>query len=168
MSPEHAGIVLVTQPAIMTLFSPLAGILSDKVEPRIIASAGMVITAAGLFMLSFIRPDTHIFFIIACLALLGFGFALFSSPNTNAVMSSVGKDDYGVASGFLATMRVTGQTFSMGAVLVLFSILMGKVRITEEVSSGFMKALQIGFVFFAIACIPGIFASLARGNVRNE
>jgi nitrate/nitrite transporter NarK len=128
----------------------------------------MAITSIGLFMLSLTGTDTHIAFIIACLALLGFGFALFSSPNTNAVMSSVDKDHYGVASGILATMRVTGQAFSMGVVLILFSLLMGRVRITEVVLPEFMKAFKIGFIFFSLACIPGILASLARGNVLEK
>jgi EmrB/QacA subfamily drug resistance transporter len=167
MDPEHAGLILVTQPAVMTVFSPLAGILSDRVEPRFIASAGMAITAIGLFMLSLVGPHTHIVFIIGCLAFLGFGFALFSSPNTNAVMSSVDRKDYGMASGFLSTMRVTGQTLSMGAVLVLFSLLIGRARISEADSSEFIKAFKMGLVFFSLVCIPGILASLARGNVRE-
>ncbi len=167
MSPEHAGLVLMAQPVLMTVFSPMAGRLSDRMEPRLIASAGMAITSCGLFLLAETGPGTPIAYIVCCLAFLGFGFALFSSPNTNAVMTSVGRDDYGVASGILATMRVTGQTVSMGAALVLFSLLMGQSRITGAVTAEFMKAFRYGFIFFGLACIPGILASLARGNVRD-
>jgi len=167
MSPEHAGFILVAQPVLMTVFSPIAGRLSDRMEPRLIASAGMAITSCGLFLLAVTGPGTPIPYIVFCLAFLGFGFALFSSPNTNAVMSSVDRSDYGIASGILATMRVTGQTVSMGAALMLFSLLMGQSRITGAVSVEFMKAFRYGFIFFGLTCIPGILASLARGKVRD-
>ena len=89
LSPQKAGLILIAQPAMMAVFSPLAGRLSDRIEPRYLASAGMAISAAGLFLLSFIGRGTGIPFVVAALLVLGFGFALFSSPNTNAVMSSV-------------------------------------------------------------------------------
>lgn len=168
MSPEHAGLVMVIQPAVMSVLSPFAGILSDRIEPRLLASSGMAITASGLFSLSFIGPDTSITFIIVVLAYLGSGFAMFSSPNTNAVMSSVDSHDYGVASGILSTMRVTGQAFSMGLTLMLFSIIIGRVRITPEVLPAFMTACRTGLTLFALLCIPGIAASLARGDLRNR
>jgi len=167
MSPEHAGLIMVTQPAVMAVLSPLAGRLSDRVEPRLLASSGMAVTASGLLVLSFIGPATSIGAIIMVLAYLGLGFALFSSPNTNAVMSSVDPAQYGVASGILSTMRVTGQAFSMGITLVLFSVLIGRVRITPEVLGAFMKACNAGMVVFALLCVPGIAASLARGDVRR-
>jgi hypothetical protein len=99
---------------------------------------------------------------------LGIGFSLFSSPNTNAVMSSVSKADYGVASSMIATMRITGQAFSMGIVLVLFSLIIGHVRITPDAAGSFMQAFRTGIGFFSALCIPGIAASLARGDVRSQ
>ena len=59
---------------------------------------------------------------IAGVVLLGFGFALFSSPNTNAVMSSIDRRFYGVGSATLGTMRLTGQMLSMGIAMVIFSL----------------------------------------------
>ncbi len=90
-TPQHAGMILISQPVVMAIFSPFAGRLSDKIEPRVVASIGMGFTAAGLFLFTFTDRDTHLGFIVAGLMLLGFGFALFSSPNTNAVMSSIEK-----------------------------------------------------------------------------
>ncbi len=97
-TPQHAGMILISQPVVMAIFSPFAGRLSDKIEPRVVASVGMGFTAAGLFLFTFLDRDTHLGFIITGLMLLGFGFALFSSPNTNAVMSSIEKRFYGVGS----------------------------------------------------------------------
>jgi predicted MFS family arabinose efflux permease len=118
-SPEHAGAILVSQPIVMAIFSPLSGRLSDRIEPRIVASAGMVLTVAGLILFSLFDVDTSVSFILTSLIVSGFGFAFFSSPNTNAVMSSVEKKFYGVASATLGTMRLTGQIFSMGIAMVM-------------------------------------------------
>jgi len=91
MTPKDAGLVLIAQPLMQAIFSPYAGKLSDKVEPGIIASAGMALTALGLLMLIFTGLNTGLIFIVITLALLGLGFALFSSPNMNAIMGSVEK-----------------------------------------------------------------------------
>lgn len=168
LSPSQAGLILVTQPAVMTLLSPVAGRLSDRIEPRIMASAGMAVTAMGLAFLSFTGERAGTMELVSCLAFIGLGFALFSSPNTNAVMSSVDRSDYGVASSVISTMRITGQAFSMGIVLVLFSLFIGRSAITPQTGAAFMTAMHTGFLFFCVICIPGIFASLARGDVRRR
>jgi len=166
LSPQSAGLILVSQPIMQAIFSPFAGRLSDRIEPQIVASIGMAFTATGLSMVTFLSERTSFEFIIASLTLLGFGFALFSSPNTNAVMSSVEKRFYGVASSALATMRLTGQMLSMGITTLIFSIYIGRIRITPEYYSLLMKSTKIAFIFFAALCFCGIFASLARGRVR--
>jgi EmrB/QacA subfamily drug resistance transporter len=167
-SAEHAGMILITQPMMQILFSPLAGSLSDRMEPRLLASAGMAATTAGLVMLSFLQNQTPLWYVIASLAIMGVGFGFFSSPNTNAAMSSVDKKLYGTASGMLGTMRLTGQMFSMGIIMLLFSVYLGKVQITPEYHAVFMKCAQVGFAIFAVLCLAGIFASLARGNTHRQ
>jgi len=167
LSPQQAGLVLVAQPLVQALFSPLAGRLSDRLEPRVVASAGMGLNVLGLLLLVLLGHDTSLPFIIASLLLLGFGFALFSSPNTNAVMSSVEKRLYGVASGTLGTMRVVGQMFSMGTVMLVFSLYIGRTEITSEVFGSFVGSARIVFATFAGLCTLGVFASLARGRVKR-
>ncbi|MEW6033953.1 MAG: MFS transporter [Chloroflexota bacterium] len=166
LSPQNAGLVLVSQPVVMTVLSPFAGRLSDSIEPRAVASAGMALTFVGLCLLAFLGEDTGLAFIVGSLVLLGFGFALFSSPNTNAVMSSVEKRFYGVASGTLGTMRLTGQMLSLGIVMIIFAVVIGRVEITPEYYHSFLVSARIAFMVFAALCFGGIFASLARGNVR--
>jgi MFS family permease len=165
-TPQHAGFILISQPLVMAIFSPFAGRLSDKIEPRVVASIGMAFTAAGLFLFTFIDNDTSLGSIIAGLVLLGFGFALFSSPNTNAVMSSIEKRYYGVGSATLGTMRLTGQMMSMGIAMLIFALHIGSARITPENYPVFMTSVRTAFLIFAALCFAGIFASLARGKVR--
>jgi MFS family permease len=167
-TPEKAGLILIAQPVMMAIFSPLAGILSDRIEPLIIASIGMALTTAGLVMLIFVGNGASIGFIIVSLIILGLGFGLFSSPNTNAVMGSVERKFYGVASGMLGTMRLTGQTFSLGISLLLFALYIGRVEITPEYYPLFLKSMRTAFIIMAILCFLGIFASIARGKTRNR
>jgi len=105
-------------------------------------------------------------FIIGSLILIGFGLALFSSPNTNAVMSSVENRFYGVASGTVGTMRMTGQMLSMGIVMIILAVYIGRVQITPEHYPLLVQSIKIAFTVFAALCFGGIFASLARGKMR--
>jgi hypothetical protein len=82
--------------------------------PRVVASIGMALTATGLAMLAFLGVSLNIDWVFASVFVLGAGFGFFSSPKTNAVMSSVSRKFYGVASGTLGTMRLTGQAFFLG------------------------------------------------------
>jgi len=167
LDPGEAGLILVVQPLIMALFSPITGKLSDKIQAQVIASIGMVFTTVGLVLLIFVGGDTQIAFILFILSLLGIGFALFSSPNTNAIMSSVERKHLGVASGAVGTMRMIGQMLSMSIVLILFSVLIGKIEISPAVYPAFLKSMRIAFTLFAILCFGGIFASVARGKVKT-
>ncbi len=166
-SPEHAGLILITQPVIMVITSPIAGNLSDRVEPRILASTGMALSTAGLILMTFLGSSPNLVIIFVGLFIFGLGFGLFSSPNTNAVMSSVDRKFYGVASGTLGTMRLTGQAFGLALVLLLFSIFIGKVQITPDYYALFLKAMKIAFALFAVLCFIGVFASAARGRIHQ-
>ncbi|MGB7297086.1 MAG: MFS transporter [Candidatus Aminicenantales bacterium] len=164
MTPQSAGLILIAQPIVMTLFSPLAGRASDRIEPRTVASIGMALSSAGLLLLALLGADTSLGFVVASLAVLGLGFALFSSPNTNSVMSSVEKKHYGVAAATLGTMRLLGQMFSMGMAIMIFAVFIGRVEISAANQAGFLRATRTGFAIFAALCFAGIFASLARGR----
>jgi MFS family permease len=163
-SPEHAGTILVVQPIVMALISPIAGRLSDKIESRIVASVGMAFTAIGLFLLIFLTEATSIGYLALILIVLGIGFGFFSSPNTNAIMGSVEKRFYGVASGMNGTMRLLGQMLSMGIAMMIFAIFVGPVEITPEYYPQFVLSLHYAFILFTVLCVIGIFTALVRGK----
>ena len=167
-SPKEAGLVLICQPLIMAAFSPLAGRLSDRIEPRIVSSIGMAMTSIGLLFFSFLDSETSPAFLISVLGFHGLGFALFSSPNTNAIMSSVEKRFYGIASGAVGTMRLLGQALSMGIATLMFSLFMGKVQISAAYHASFQRSLKAAFLIFCSLCLCGVFASLVRGRLRPE
>ena len=153
-------------PAVQAIFSPAAGRLSDRVEPRILASVGMALETMGLILFVFLSGGTSLWFAIVGLILVGLGIALFSSPNTNAVMSSAPKRAYGVASATLATMRQIGMVLSMGVAMLMFALYIGRVQITPEHYPFFLESIRTAFTIFAVLCFGSIFASLATGKIR--
>jgi MFS family permease len=167
LGPGTTGLVLLTQPVLMTAFSPLAGRLSDRVEPRIVATLGMGVMTAGLGVLSFVTAETPLPLVIGTLGLLGLGFAFFSSPNTNAVMGAAPPASYGVASAILSTMRLAGHVVSMGLVMVFLALFVGPRELTPEANPLYLSSLRMAFPVLAGLGVAGMAASLARGNVRR-
>jgi EmrB/QacA subfamily drug resistance transporter len=168
LTPSQTGIILIAEPIVQALFSPLAGRLSDRFEPRIIASIGMALNVLGLIPLIFIHSDTSIHYIVISLIILGIGFALFSSPNVNATMSSVSNKFYGVASATLSTMRLTGQMLSMAITMMVFAVILGNHPLSEANNALLLQSTKLIFIVLAIICLGGIFASLARGKVHRD
>lgn len=168
MSPRDAGMILITQPVLMALVASVSGKLSDTRDPRILASLGMAIIVAGLIMLSFLTETTSLTYLVVILAVVGFGFGMFSSPNTNAIMGSVHKKYLGVASATVGTMRLTGQMMSMGIATLILHLFIGNRPISAQYSAEFMNSMRTTFVIFVMLCVVGVFASLARGTSADK
>ena len=167
-SAESAGFILVAQPVVQMFFSPLAGRLSDRVEPRIVSTAGMVLTTLGLSFFIFLTPSTPLWMIVASLMVLGLGYGLFSSPNTNAIMSSVENKHLSIASGMNATMRSIGQLLSMAIAMFCFAIFIGPVSVTPVVYPQLMTSVVVAFIIFTLLCIIGVAASFVRGTIHKD
>lgn len=158
----YAGLILISQACVQSVFSLISGRLSDKMSASKLATSGMSIIVIGLTGLIFITPTTPVSLLIVFLVLLGLGFGIFSSPNTNVVMSSVDKKHYGQASATMGTVRMTGQAFSMGIAGMAISLKIGDQKIEPGTHSGFMESMQITFFIFAILCLIGVYASAQR------
>jgi EmrB/QacA subfamily drug resistance transporter len=169
---EQAGMIMLVQPVLMAALSPLGGRLSDKIEPRIIASIGMAIVAASIFSLSLLPPHAHWWDVALRLMFLGIGHAFFSSPNTNATMSSVERRQYGVAAAVLSTMRFTGQAISLAVATSILSAKLGGMAISGSGAAAvpetaFMSGMKVALVLLSVICAAGVFTSLVRGTVRT-
>jgi MFS family permease len=152
----------------MAALSPLAGRLSDRVEPRVVASVGLALMIVGLMLLASLGFDASLSFVVSSLILFGLGFALFSSPNINAIMGAVEKQYYGVASAVTGTMRLMGQMLSMGIATLVLAVYIGKVEITPERYPIFLTSMRVALLVFAGLCVVSVSASLARGKVRQR
>jgi MFS family permease len=168
MSASTAGLFMMIQPLTMAVFSPFAGKLSDRIEPRVLASTGMAMTAIGLLMLALLNGISSTIYLVTALVITGLGFSLFSSPNTNAIMSAVEKRQYGSASGSIATMRVLGQMSSMVLVTLVFALIIGQVEIQPANYASLQQAIHICFTIAALLCLPGLLFSLVRGSVHKQ
>ena len=160
--PRHAGLILISQATIMSFCALISGRLSDKIHPSKLATLGMSIIVVGLVLLVFLSFETPIWYIVGALLLLGVGFGIFSSPNTNVIMSSVGKQYLGQASAITGTARLLGQTFSIGIAGMLISIFLGDNKITFDVFPQFITCIRVSFIIFAVLCLIGVYASTNR------
>lgn len=161
LTASLAGLVLLAQPLMQIIFSPIAGRLSDRLEPRWLASSGMAVTALCLFALSRVQVDTGLTVIILILLVMGTGFSFFVAPNNNAIMSSLSAEKYGLASGVMATGRILGMSLSLATTTV---ILNHTVTGGGGASLGFMNGFHYCFLAFSLLAIIGIAASLSRGR----
>jgi len=159
-----AGAIMIGQPLFQAVISPYAGKLSDRVSPFKVASAGMGICAAGLLSFCFISADTHLAFIITALVVIGTGFGFFSSPNTNAIMSCVGRQDFASANSFLATMRNIGQTTSLSIVTSIMTARIGRTPLANALPGDIIFSMRTGFILFTLLCVTGIFLSMQRNT----
>lgn len=168
LDPNAAGIILLSQPVIMTVFSPLTGRLSDRIEPRILASTGMAVTTIGLVLIVFLDSASSLANIVLTLIVCGLGFSLFASPNANALMGSVNRTRFGMAAATTSAMRLSGQMLSMGIAALIIAVYVGKVQITPQYYPAFQSGFRTAFIVFVILCLGGIFASYARGNIHAQ
>jgi EmrB/QacA subfamily drug resistance transporter len=166
MNPRDAGLIMITQPVMMAIVASISGKLSDRIDSQILSSLGMAVIVAGLVLLTFLTTSTAHVYLFISLLILGLGFGLFSSPNTNSVMSAVDKRYLGTASATLGTMRLTGQMFSMAIAAMSIHIFIGDAPIDAANISRFMQSVRVIFIIFTVLCLLGVFASLARGKKR--
>ena len=157
---QMSGMILIITPIIMAIMAPNAGKLSDKIHPQKLAAIGIGIAAVALAILTFLTGDTPLYVVVIAMILEGFGMGLFSSPNMNAIMSSVPPKDAPTASASQATMRTIGQTMSLGLLTLVFSWVMGSLDLAPQYASMIVQASQIICLICTIACILAVFASL--------
>lgn len=167
LPPAAAGGLLIVQPLVQAAFSPLTGRLSDRVSPGVLASLGMALTSLGLLVLTFVDASTPLPVLLGALVLLGLGFALFSSPNTNSIMGSVSKTQLGVASATVSTVRGVGMMLSMGLALVLLSLHLGTAAVGADTADAFLGAQKWAFGVSAVLCALGVVASSVRGKASS-
>jgi len=168
MSATAAGVIMMVQPLTMAVFSSLMGKLSDRLEPRVLASAGMSVTAVGLIMLGFLDASSATNTIVVALIVTGLGFSLFSSPNVNAIMGSVQKKNVGSASVAVSTTRTLGQMSSMVLVTLVMAVTLGSVQIEPSVYPSLEQAISLSFFIAAVLCVPGLYLSASRGRLHSQ
>ena len=157
---QSAGIILLVAPLCQVILAPIAGRLSDRYVPQILAAIGMSLGTISLILFSFLGSETPLEFLIVSMIIYGVGFGLFSPPNTNVIMSSVPPKDTSVASAAVSTMRTVGQAMSIGILTLVFAFVMGNVEIVEQNYPLLISSCQITCIICVVLCIASVFASL--------
>ena len=165
---QTAGFVLIASPLVMALLSPMAGKLSDRIPPAKMSSVGMAVTAGALLLLHFTKEESTVLFFVACLVLSGLGSALFSSPNTNAVLSNVSGDALSTASSVLATMRSFGHTLSMAVVMMLVGVYLGEATLQEASSDAVVQTARTAFLVFSGLSAAGVLLAFCSGRKEQD
>lgn len=167
LPPASTGLLMMAQPLSMALLSPFVGRLSDRVEPRLLTTLGMAVTGVGLLLLAQLAQDSSNAGVLLALIITGIGFSLFSSPNVNAIMGSVDKQNYGSAAGAVATTRIVGQLASMVLVTLSMALFLGGASLGPENFPRLERALTFSFSVAALLCVPGMALSWLRGRAHG-
>lgn len=156
-SPAEAGYVLLLQTLAMAVIAPYAGKLSDRFQPRLVATAGCLIVTIGYVLLNQLALDSSAQFISVALLFVGIGFGLFSTPNNSAIMGSVPKHEVGVASASMNLSRTVGNLFGMSLVNLMIHHFIGDVQISgavkQELLLTVLTALKVSLAFVVFASV---------------
>ena len=152
----------------MAIGAPIAGRLSDKINPQILAAIGMIIVSIALVILCFLDETTPLYMIFISMILQGVGFSLFSTPNNNVILGSVDKKDIATASASLSTVRTIGQSFSLGLLTLVFAYIMGNVPIIPQHYPQLILSSQVTMILSTILCIIAILLSLMGIKSGNK
>ncbi len=163
-SPKTTGFILIIQPVIQAVLAPVAGRLSDKYPPSNIAAIGMGLCTVGLSVAIFLTQSTSIGMVILIQILLGSGFSFFASPNMTAIMGSVEPEHYGLASGFVSTMRYIGMMISLTIITVMLSFFLGNQPVSIATSGGFINSMKMTLIIFSIMNFSGIFLTIGKAT----
>ncbi|HEX3039360.1 MAG TPA: MFS transporter [Caproiciproducens sp.] len=176
-SPATAGMLYMPMPLATLLIAPVSGIASDRYDSRYLCSGGMAVMAGGLVMLSYLKADTPVWYIVTAMALAGLGSGMFQTPNNSAVMGSVPAEYRGTASGVLATMRNTGMVLGVAVSGALFSLNYNRagllygaqgLKAAELQQASFLYALHFTFLTAAGVALLSMLVSLKKGKVRTK
>ncbi|WP_407392970.1 MFS transporter [Methanobrevibacter sp.] len=165
---QMSGIMLIVTPIIMAILAPNSGKLSDKIHPQKLAAIGMSIATVTLVILIFLDANTPLYLIVIAMILQGIGMGLFTTPNTNAIMSSVPPNETPNASAAQSAMRTIGQTMSLGILTLVFAWIMGSLKLSSEYADMIVQSSQLICIICTIICIIAVFASLVGIRSKDE
>ena len=171
--PITAGVKLAPMAIGMLIASPLAGIWADRHGSRLLAAAGMLVTALGLALMTTLEAGSGYWESGLWLLLVGIGSGMFNSPNTAAMMGTVPTERRGIAAGARTMLQNTGAVISIAFVLaivtaavpkdVLFKIFSGLAAgLTNAQLSPFIDNMHTALWVLAATSVLGAVVSLLR------
>ncbi len=160
----ESGLLLTPLPLTIAVVAPISGRLADRFGTRWLAASGLAIACVGLVLISKLDAHSSLFDIIWRLSFTGIGQGLFQSPNNSALMGAAPRNEQGVASGFLGTGRVVGQSLSVALAGAIFASLGGALAgvqliIARSVPYGGAHHLSHGAPLPSVAALQSTFST---------
>jgi EmrB/QacA subfamily drug resistance transporter len=177
-APAQAGLLLTPLPLTFALLSPFSGSLADRIGTRWLAAGGLALVCLGLVLISQLNSMSSLWDMLWRLACVGIGQALFLSPNDSALMGSMPREQQGIASGFMQTSQIAGQSLSVALAGAVFALAGGALA-SHILATGhgttqtlalahhlFLHGFQAALLVSAALAALGILTSLVRGKER--
>ena len=166
LTPTHAGLIMLFQALTMAVIAPIAGRLSDRVEPRIVATLGCAFCVLGFALIWIASGMAPVWTIAVGLVCVGLGFGFFTTPNNSAAMGSIDKTELGTASAAVNLARTIGNLFGMSVMALVIHALIGAQEFTPELNSELSQTVHIWMAFAGGLAILAAILSFSRGKVR--
>lgn len=166
-TPTHAGIIMLSQAFTMAVVAPVAGSISDGVEPRVVATLGCCCCVLGFVLIWIASGMAPIWTMVAGLVCVGLGFGFFTTPNNSAAMGSVEKTELGTASAAVNLARTVGNLFGMSLMALIILVLIGEQEFTPELNSELMSTVHIWMLVAGCFATLAATLSFARGRTRR-
>jgi EmrB/QacA subfamily drug resistance transporter len=164
-SASQAGVILTAMPVVMALVAPLSGTLSDRIGTRLPALLGMVVLAAGLYLMSRLGVNSTNLQIVIGLGIAGLGTGTFISPNTSALMGAAPRHRQGIAAGIMATSRNFGMVLGVGLAGAILTTYVSRYPAGQPVA--LFEAIHTAFVVAAgIAILGTLITALRSGSEK--
>lgn len=159
-SPTQTGLILITQPIVMSVIAPISGTVSDRIGTRRPATLGMAILSLGLLSLASLGLESNPQRIALALSICGLGTGMFISPNNSALLGSAPRNRQGIAAGILATARNMGMVLGVGLSGAIFTTMLSS-QIGLE-SEALIYGVQISFLVTVGVAILGAIIAFIR------
>ena len=144
------GLLLTPWPLATMISAPLAGKLMDRFSHGYLSAIGLLIFGTGLFLLTTLSHHPAYIDIIWRMALSGFGFGLFLTPNNSTIIASAPKSRSGGASGMLGMARLLGQTIGAAFTALIFAFVP-----THSMHVSLRLGAAFALVSALISCLKG-------------
>jgi MFS family permease len=137
-------------------FSPFAGKYSDRLDWRILPTAGMLAAFVGLLVLSTLDIGTPLFVVVIALTFMGICHGLFGAPNTNVMMGLCGREESSASASVIAIMRQSGMMVALGIAMFMISVFMGSTdNLLPPNYPNFVSASRSTFLITAALALIG-------------
>ena len=174
-SPKVAGLLVMPGALCMAVMGSISGTLSDKFGWRWFTVGGMMCSIVGLVMLSRITENSHLWEVIPGLVLVNTGMGMFYSPNSSSVLSAVGRESYGVVSGFLNLVRNSANVISLAIATTIVTVTMGSLgfepsleAVRTDAVEGARGAFTVGMRYAFYVLISLVIASMAVSFLQGH